>query len=713
MKKIILVMLMLASTTVMQSQEAQKDFVKGADVGFLAGQERRGVQFHDREGRERECLELLKNDYGMSAIRLRVWVNPRGGDCGKEQVLAMAQRVKALGMDLMIDFHYADSWADPAKQPIPAAWKDHSYKQMLKDVKQHTVEVLTLLKQNGIEPRWVQVGNETANGLLWPMGHIEKNPKQYAGFIRAGYDAVKKILPKTQVIIHLDRGHKQSLYDWNLDIVKKYGGKWDMIGMSLYPYWALNDNENKAKDLKEYSKKADQIITDCMANIRHVSQKYGCDVMIVETGYEVDETHPEVMEEGRRELARVLHEARTQTNGRCRGVFYWEPQCLPGGYKLGAFDSKAAPTAIMEAFTERPYVPRKPRRQSMDWFESVKSPEVKANGDVTFRLFAPQAKEVQLNGQWGPTVPMAWDDDEQVWKVTVHPEVADIYPYNFVVDGQAVNDPANKDLFPNELFKGSLLLMPNEAMPYTERDIPHGKVTYCTYYSSVLKELRTMLVYTPADYEASARTKYPVLYLVSGTTDTEETWFKAGRTNFILDNLIHEGKAKKMIVVMPYGNMNTGNPRPSSDAATKCYEIFSQEMQQCVMPYVEKNFRTLTDRNHRAIAGFSRGGGEALYTAFKLEDKFAYVCAYAAYLTNEVYNQHFSDLVGNPTRMNQRYPLIWFGVGSEDFLHDAVKQNEAFFTERGIRHEAFDTTGGHTWMNARKYLNLTLPKMFR
>ena len=337
-------MAVLASTMLMQGQNVTKDFVKGADVGFLAGQERHGVKFHDRNGRERECLELLKNDYQMSGIRLRVWVNPRNGDCGKEEVLAMARRVKALGMDLMIDFHYADSWADPAKQPIPAAWKDHTYKQMRKDLRRHTIEVLSLLKRNGIEPRWVQVGNETANGLLWPMGHIEKNPEQYAGFIRAGYDAVKKVLPKAIVIVHLDRGHKQDLYDWNLDIVRKYGGKWDMIGMSLYPYWAMEGHPEL---------NADQIITDCMANIRHVSEKYGCDVIIVETGFEVNMQHPEVMDEGRRQLTRVIHEARTQTNNRCRGVFYWEPQCLPGGYKLGAFDSNAAPTAIMEAFVEK------------------------------------------------------------------------------------------------------------------------------------------------------------------------------------------------------------------------------------------------------------------------------------------------------------------------------------------------------------------------
>lgn len=347
--KLLLVSMFMA--LVSQSVFAQNDFVKGADVGFLTGQEKHGVKFHDRDGKERECLELLKTDYQMKAIRMRVWVNPRGGMNDKHELLAMAKRAKALDMDLMVDFHYSDSWADPAKQPIPEAWKNHNYKQMKKDLREHTIDVLSLLKANGIEPRWVQVGNETANGMLWPMGHIEQNPKQYAGFIRAGYDAVKKVFPQAIVIVHLDRGHLQSLYDYNLDIVKKYGGKFDMIGMSLYPYWAMQDHPELNPD---------GIITDCMANIRHCSEKYGCDVMIVETGFEVDEQHPEKMDEGRRQLTRVIREARNETNGRCRGVFYWEPQCLPGGYKLGAFNSNAAPTAIMEAFTEEkqmPYIP--------------------------------------------------------------------------------------------------------------------------------------------------------------------------------------------------------------------------------------------------------------------------------------------------------------------------------------------------------------------
>lgn len=349
-----------------QGQDNRSDnFVKGADVGFLTSQERRGVKFHDKTGKERECLELLKNDYQISAIRMRVWVNPRGGNCDKYTLLAIAKRAKALNMDFMVDFHYSDSWADPGKQPIPKAWMGHSYEEMKQDVRNHTIEVLSLLKENDIEPRWVQVGNETTNGMLWSvktnergwevkdslgnsiithsMGHIKTEPQQYAGFIRAGYDAVKEVFPNAIVIVHLDRGHRKSIYDKNLDTLLKYGGKFDMVGMSLYPYWAMEGHPEL---------KADDIITDCIDNICYVSDKYKCDVMIVETGYEVNEQHPEIMEEGCRQLSRVIREARNKTKGHCRGVFYWEPQCQPGGYKLGAFDSNATPTAIMDGFIE-------------------------------------------------------------------------------------------------------------------------------------------------------------------------------------------------------------------------------------------------------------------------------------------------------------------------------------------------------------------------
>ena len=364
MKRTSILLYILALPLLLSAQV--KDFVKGADVSGLPRQEQRGIVFHDRDGHDRECLELLKNDYQMSAIRLRVWMEPtRDGSCDKHQLLAMALRAKALGMDLMVDFHYSDWWADPAQQPIPRVWSGHSYEQMKDDLRQHTIDVLTLLKDNGVEPRWVQVGNETSNGLLWTvktdergwvvndengkstivesMGHIKTEPEHYAGFIRTGYEAVKEVFPNTIVIVHLDNGYKPELYDWNLGTLLKYGGKFDMIGMSLYPYWALRSHPEL---------QADSVITSCIANIRHVSEKFGCDVMIVETGFEVNEQQPELMEEGRRQLERIIHEARTQTNGRCRGIFYWEPQTLPGGYKLGAFNSNGGPTAIMEAFIE-------------------------------------------------------------------------------------------------------------------------------------------------------------------------------------------------------------------------------------------------------------------------------------------------------------------------------------------------------------------------
>lgn len=357
--------LMCAVASFAQPSSHNDDFVKGADVGSLSQQVDQGVKFHDKTGAERECIDLLK-DYQISAIRLRVWVDPKQGYCGKADVLKQALHAKELGMDVMIDFHYSDWWADPAKQPIPAAWMGHDYEQMKKDLAEHTIDVLTLLKDNGVTPRWVQVGNETSNGLLWSvktdpvtgwelkdengnttithsMGHIKDYPERYAGFIGAGYDAVKSVFPDALVIVHLDNGFKPSLYDWNLGIVLQYGGKFDMIGMSLYPYWALQGHPER---------NADQVITDCMTNIRRVADKFGCDVMIVETGMEVDPQHPEVMEEGRRQLSRIIRESRTETNGHCRGVFYWEPQILPGGYKLGAFDSNGTPTVIMDGFVE-------------------------------------------------------------------------------------------------------------------------------------------------------------------------------------------------------------------------------------------------------------------------------------------------------------------------------------------------------------------------
>ncbi len=328
---------------------ADEGFALGADISWVTEMEARGDRFYNAEGAETDCFALMQQ-LGLNAIRLRVWVDPSatGGWCDKQDLLAKARRAAEIGMDVMVDFHYSDWWADPGKQNIPAAWSDFSYEQMQEAVAAHTREVLGLLLENGVTPKWVQVGNETSNGLLWPMGKAKEHPEQYAGLFAAGAAAVKEASPQSIVIVHLDNGFDPKLYDWNLGILKENGAQWDMIGMSLYPYWAMQSG-------KESSPEA--IITDCMANIRRLSGLYGCDVMIVETGMECADDKGElasdpVLEAGRAQLARIIREAREETDGHCKGVFYWEPECKPGQYRLGAFTADGKPTVIMEAFGE-------------------------------------------------------------------------------------------------------------------------------------------------------------------------------------------------------------------------------------------------------------------------------------------------------------------------------------------------------------------------
>lgn len=337
---------------------------KGADIGWATQYESNGVILFNREGEERECTALMK-ELGLDAVRFRVWVNPskHGNWNGKEDLLVKARRADDLGMAIMVDFHYSDFWADPKKQNIPAEWSGRSYEDIKVLLADHTRDVLYALKAEGIEPKWVQVGNEISNGFLWSVkgnewgdpvpdslgrvtilesvGHLHQNPSQYAGLFAAGYDAVKEVFPKAKVIVHLDNGFYQPLYDSNLDTLKKYGAKWDLVGMSLYPYWALDSGLETDEE---------ETITHCMQNIDHVWKKYHTPVMIVETGFMVDEEHPEVMERGRDQLRRIIRESKA--TGHCEGIFYWEPECRPFQYKLGAFDSKGRPTVIMDGFKE-------------------------------------------------------------------------------------------------------------------------------------------------------------------------------------------------------------------------------------------------------------------------------------------------------------------------------------------------------------------------
>ena len=330
-KNYILCMAVITATSVF----AQEPFWLGADISGTTALEAHGGQLFNAQGEKRENTQLMK-DYGLNAVRLRVWVNPKDGFCNKEDVLVMAKRAKAHDMAIMIDFHYSDWWADPAKQNIPEAWKELDYKQMKKALAKHTRETLQLLKDNDIDVKWVQVGNETTHGFLWDMGRAEKNMKQYAGLSDAGYSAVKKVYPKAICIVHLDGGCDIKRYHFIFNGLKQYKSRYDMIGLSVYPYW----------DIEAGLTKSDQETLDkAIANICQLYQEYGKELMIVETGYNADEP-----EKGKKFLSDLIEASVNQTEGHCKGVFYWAPE-LEGHYKLGAFRNHR-PTVIMDAYKE-------------------------------------------------------------------------------------------------------------------------------------------------------------------------------------------------------------------------------------------------------------------------------------------------------------------------------------------------------------------------
>lgn len=303
---------------------------KGADVSWMTEMEAAGVQFFNAGGAAVDGLKLL-HGLGMDAVRLRVWVDPERGWCNQHDVLVKARRAHHLGMRLMVDFHYSDSWADPGQQTKPAAWKGLSFDGLKKAVSDHTTAVLQLLKDNGIEPEWVQVGNETGDGMLWEEGRASVSMANYAALNNAGYDAVKAVFPAAKVIIHLHNGYDNALFRWMFDGLKNNDGKWDVIGMSLYP---TKDNWKERN-------------TACVGNIKDMIARYNTQVMICEVGMSWDEA--DTAEIWLNDLFNMVEAIPDQN---VLGIFYWEPLAHNGwnGYTLGALDNNGRPTKALNAF---------------------------------------------------------------------------------------------------------------------------------------------------------------------------------------------------------------------------------------------------------------------------------------------------------------------------------------------------------------------------
>lgn len=305
-------------------------FAKGADVSWLTQMESAGLKFYSSSGTQTECMQLLKN-IGMNSIRLRVWVNPAAGWNNTTDVVAKAVRAKALGMKIMIDFHYSDTWADPGNQTKPAAWAAQDVAALQTSVYNHTLAVMNALKTNGVTPDWVQVGNETNDGMLWPEGKASANMANYAKFFIAGYNAVKASSLTTKVMVHISNGYDNALFRWNLDGLKANGAVWDVIGMSMYPSTANWTTLN----------------TQCLNNMNDMVARYGSEVMVCEVGMSWDQSAT-----CNSFITDLISKVKSVSSNKGIGVFYWEPEAYNNwqGYTLGAFDNSGKPTIALNAF---------------------------------------------------------------------------------------------------------------------------------------------------------------------------------------------------------------------------------------------------------------------------------------------------------------------------------------------------------------------------
>ena len=340
-------------------------------------------------------------------------------------------------------------------------------------------------------------------------------------------------------------------------------------------------------------------------------------------------------------------------------------------------------------------------------------PRCNADGTVTFQYKNETAKQVMVDVQFAGRHAMERGANGQ-WTLTLGPAAPDLYPYCFIVDGISVMDPENPQYFPNEGFKNSLLEIPSRdkagALPHDITNVSHGRVEYVNYYSKAIGATNHAVVYLPPGYMRDYQKRYPVFYLISGTTDTEEVYYKVGRVNYIMDNLLAAGQAKEMIVVMPYGNPMKLKKQDGPVTALKFGgDPFSQDLINDLMPYIEKNYRTKADRDSRAIGGFSRGGNQALFNGLTNLDKFSYLCSYSSFTSTDIPNVY-----DQADDTNKKIRLFWLGVGTDDFLYGNARDYMEFLDQKGIRSvkEFTNDKFGHTWMNAKYFLAKTLPLLF-
>ena len=349
----------------------------------------------------------------------------------------------------------------------------------------------------------------------------------------------------------------------------------------------------------------------------------------------------------------------------------------------------------------------------------IVSPELQSDGHVTFRFNSPNAAKVAVSIE-GQTQPVPMQKDEKgIWTVTVGPYEPDIYGYSIIQDGQPLIDPNNPLMKPNLLFTQSAVHIPGPAATtsWEVNDIPHGEIHHHFFHSKIANDDRDFYVYTPPAYDPHAKQDYPVLYLLHGYSDDASGWTAVGRANVILDNLIHQGKAKPMIIVMTlgYGDMDVirrgWGSWQDKDLAYRNLSHYTDILLGEVMPQVEQLYRTKNDRESRAIVGLSMGGAESLLTGLNHLDKFAWVGSFSAGGID--LHDFATEFPSVDASAGKRLKLLWIACGTEDRLITINRQFRLWLKDKGVPVTEIETPGMHTWMVWRRNLTNFAPLLFR
>lgn len=351
------------------------------------------------------------------------------------------------------------------------------------------------------------------------------------------------------------------------------------------------------------------------------------------------------------------------------------------------------------------------------------SPQVHGDNTVSFAIKAPQAQKVELQLDYGAPVEME-RDTAGIWRHTTQPLEADLYLYNYVVDGVKTLDPDNVYIMRDVATTKNMFFVDGaQSRYYQALNVPHGNVSAVWYDSPTVGKRRRMMVYTPAGYD-QGKQRYPVFYLLHGSGGDETAWLHQGQAAQVLDNLIAWGRAVPMIVVMPNGNVDE-HAAPGSDQRGLVTPTFAHQQWmegsfessfRDIMDYVDKHYRTIRKQSGRAIAGLSMGGYHSLYISANQPKDFGYVGLFSAAIRpgRDVHSPIYDNLEQKlATQFNKDLKLYWIGIGSDDFLYKPNKDYRALLDRAGHRYTYVESTGGHEWRNWRRYLTQFVPLLFK